>query len=247
MNSPLVRVGPFRRVALAALVAGCLISAADHPTRGDQPDISPGVTRVMPLGDSITGSPGCWRALLWQRLQSAGHRDVDFVGTRSSRDCGIPHDGDHEGHGGFQATGIVRDHQLPGWLADTRPDVVLMHLGTNDVWRGVPRDDVLDAFTTLVRQMRESNPQMRVLVAQIIPMRPENCPACAERVTALNEAIPAWADQLSTARSPVTVVDQWTGFDAVADTRDGVHPVDSGNQKIADRWYPALAAALPGG
>ncbi|MCO6716812.1 cellulose-binding protein, partial [Streptomyces sp. CHB19.2] len=23
--------------------------------------------RVMPLGDSITGSPGCWRALLWNR------------------------------------------------------------------------------------------------------------------------------------------------------------------------------------
>jgi mannan endo-1,4-beta-mannosidase len=22
-------------------------------------------TRIMALGDSITGSPGCWRALLW--------------------------------------------------------------------------------------------------------------------------------------------------------------------------------------
>jgi len=25
----------------------------------------------MPLGDSITGSPGCWRAKLWTRLQSS--------------------------------------------------------------------------------------------------------------------------------------------------------------------------------
>ena len=39
-------------------------------------------TRVMPLGDSITGSPGCWRALLWQRVQNAGLGSrLDFVGT----------------------------------------------------------------------------------------------------------------------------------------------------------------------
>jgi cellulase/cellobiase CelA1 len=52
---------------------------------------------------------------------------------------------------------------------------------------------------------------------------------------------------MSTAQSPITVVDQWTGFSTSADTTDGVHPNGtSGIQKMSDRWYPALAAALRG-
>lgn len=42
------------------------------------------------------------------------------------------------------------------------------------------------------------------------------------------------------------MVDQWTGFDTTVDTFDGVHPNDSGYRKMADRWYPALTAALGG-
>ena len=60
--------------------------------------------RIMPLGDSITGSPGCWRALLWNRLQNTGFTDIDFVGTLPPQGCGVAHDGDNEGHGGFLAT-----------------------------------------------------------------------------------------------------------------------------------------------
>jgi len=29
--------------------------------------------KIMPLGDSITSSPGCWRALLWTNLVNAGY------------------------------------------------------------------------------------------------------------------------------------------------------------------------------
>ena len=63
--------------------------------------------RIMPLGDSITGSPGCWRAYLWERLLNAGYTDIDFVGTLGPQGCGIPHDGDNEGHGGILATNKV--------------------------------------------------------------------------------------------------------------------------------------------
>ena len=45
--------------------------------------------RIMPLGDSITGSPGCWRALLWNQLQSAGYTNIDFVGTLPPQGCGV--------------------------------------------------------------------------------------------------------------------------------------------------------------
>jgi lysophospholipase L1-like esterase len=205
---------------------------------------SSGTVRVMPLGDSITGSPGCWRALLWQSLQNAGRTNVDFVGTLPAQGCGFPYDGENEGHGGALVTAVADQNQVVAWLAATHPDVVLMHFGTNDVWSNRSTATILAAYTRLVEQMRAGNPRMKVLVAQILPMAPSSCPECAQRVVDLNAAIPAWAAGASTTASPVTVVDQWTGFDTATDTGDGVHPNDRGNRKIADRWYPALTAAL---
>ena len=200
-----------------------------------------GPVRIMALGDSITGSPGCWRALLWRKLPATR---VDFVGTLPGQGCGFAYDGENEGHGGALVTAVADQNQLVGWLATTDPDVVLMHFGTNDVWSNRAPATILAAYTKLVGQMRAANPAVRVLVAQIIPMNPATCADCAQRVTALNAAIPAWAASLSTAGSPITVVDQWTGFDTATDTYDGVHPNDAGNAKIADRWYPAVAAAI---
>jgi len=203
--------------------------------------------RIMALGDSITGSPGCWRALLWQHLQSSGLTNTDFVGTLPAQGCGFAYDGENEGHGGFLATRIADENQLPGWLSSTRPDVVLMHLGTNDVWNAIPASTILAAYTKLLGQMRASNPATKVLVAQIIPMNPSGCAECGQRVVALNAAIPGWAAANSTAQSPITVVDQWTGFSTASDTYDGVHPNDStGIRKMEARWYPPLAALLSG-
>jgi hypothetical protein len=85
---------------------------------------------------------------------------------------------------------------------------------------------------------------MRILVALLIPMNPSSCTGCAQRVVDFNARIPDWARATSTSRSPVTVVDQWTGFDTAADTYDGVHPNAAGDDKIAARWYPALSAVL---
>jgi mannan endo-1,4-beta-mannosidase len=231
---------------LRALVVGLLFAACfvALPHTGSTAAAAP--TRIMALGDSITGSPGCWRALLWKHLQDTGHAGVDFVGTLPAQGCGFTYDGENEGHGGFLATGIVRDNQLPGWLSASRPDIVLMHLGTNDVWNNLPASTILDAYTTLLGQMRASNPATKLVVAEIIPMNPANCAACAQRVVDLNAAIPGWAQAHSTAASPITVVDQWTGFDTAADTTDGVHPNSTtGIQKMESRWYPALVAALP--
>ncbi|KAF4407537.1 hypothetical protein CRI70_02480 [Streptomyces sp. Ru87] len=201
-------------------------------------------TRIMPLGDSITGSPGCWRSVLWNQLQSEGHTGIDFVGTLGPQGCGQAHDGDNEGHGGALVTRVADENQLPGWLSATRPDVVLMHFGTNDVWSNIAPERILAAYTRLVEQMRASNSGMKVLVAQIIPMNPSSCAECARRVEDLNALVPQWAEGISTEQSPVTVVDQWTGFDTATDTYDGVHPNDSGDDKMAARWLPALSALL---
>ena len=71
-----------------------------------------------------------------------------------------------------------------------------------------------------------------------------SCGTCSQLVLDLNGAIPDWASKLSTSRSPITTVDQWTGFDDTSDTRDGVYPNTSGAQKMAKVWFPAVVAAL---
>ncbi|KAK3389318.1 SGNH hydrolase-type esterase domain-containing protein [Podospora didyma] len=202
--------------------------------------------RIMAFGDSITGSPGCWRALLWRKLQTAGITNTKFVGTLAGQGCGFTYDGANEGHGGYLATGIVSNKQLPGWLSQTHPDVVMMHLGTNDVWSNKTPDEILAAFTTLVEWMRASKPAMKILVAQIIPMNPPNCKECGARVVAFNKAIPDWAANKTSTASPIMVVDCWTGFDTAKDTGDGVHPNSSGNEKLATCWYAPLVKAIKG-
>lgn len=269
------RYAPIRPLALVAslLLLACAVSAASAPVR------------IMPFGDSITGSPvsnytllegvinskrappltkqnqnfkGCWRALLWRKLQDAGYTNTKFVGTLAGQDCGFPYDGGaNEGHGGFLASGIVAKNQLPGWLSQTHPDIVLMHLGTNDVWSNEDPATITDSyFSVLVDQMRASNPRMRILVAQILPMaptRPANCADCGARVIALNKQIVQWAaaknkNDTAAANSnnsvPLTVVDCWTGFDDATDTIDGVHPNGAGNAKMANSWYGPLVAAI---
>lgn len=77
--------------------------------------------------------------------------NIDFVGTTADGggcNPGFAYDFEHEGHSGFSATGIANNNQLPSWLSAARPDVVVMHLGTNDMWGGhIPLVDKLNALT----------------------------------------------------------------------------------------------------
>ena len=219
-----------------------------------------GTLRIMPLGDSTTGSV-CWRALLWQRLNQAGHTGrFDFIGSRNS-DAGCTptnYDKDNEGHPGVLVTDFINDadDQVAGVqtlasLFNPRPaDVVLLHFATNDVWNARAPATILAAYSTVVDALRAANPNVVVLVAKLIPMNPINtatcstcaCSTCGAGIVALDNMIPAWATGKSTTASPLVVVDQWTGFDATAgvDTADGVHPNASGSQKISDKWFTAL-------
>ncbi|MBB5801050.1 lysophospholipase L1-like esterase [Saccharothrix ecbatanensis] len=233
----------FALIAASLLAVSALVVAQPAFSAAAPPPTAAAPVRIMPLGDSITEAPGCWRAYLWDRLQKTGYTNVDFVGTKSSGGCSVPFDTDHEGHSGYSATGIADQNQLPAWLDAARPDVVLMHLGTNDMWGNFrPIDAVIAAYSKLIDQMRADNPNVKILMAKIIPM---HCPECTH-VVALNNAIPSLVTSKTTAQSPITLVDQWTGFDIAVDTYDGVHPNDAGVRKMADRWYPSLAAVLDG-
>lgn len=116
----------------------------------------------------LTSEQGCWRAVLWRKLQDAGIKNTDFVGSLAGQGCGFAYDGENEGHGGFLATNIAKQNQLVGWLSQTKPDVVMVHLGTNDVWSNLSPSTILAAFNTLVNQMRASKPTMKILVSFVL-------------------------------------------------------------------------------
>lgn len=78
-------------------------------------------------------------------------------------------------------------------------------------------------------------------VAQIIPI---GIGSYNTKIQQLNAAIPAWAQGLNKTESPIWVVDQYTGFNAASDLRDGVHPNDAGDVKMLNVWYPAIVRAL---
>ena len=226
------------RTVLLTLVAAGITSQA----------VAQAPVRIMPLGDSITAGPGCWRAYLWNHLQTAGYSNIDFVGgVNDGGSCnpGFSYDADHEGHSGFSITGIADGNQLPPWLSATNPSVIVMHLGTNDMWGGwIPLQTKITALTKLIGQMRAHNASIKIVIAQIIPMSPAGCTTCAADVVAFNNAIPPLVASLQSTQSPIYIVDQWTGFDLATDTYDAVHPLTSGFIKMANRFFPVVAQAL---
>ena len=219
--------------------------------------------RIMPLGDSTTASV-CYRAQLWQMLTQSG-RTFQFIGSRNGDPgCNVSgYDRDNEGHGGYIVTDILKTagtgvrpggadssdpyvsdaRDLATWFDGRPADIVLMHFGTNDVWNNFTPANILNAYTAILNKLRTVNPNVRVMVAQIIPLQPSGCNDCPTRAQNLNAQIPAWATSNSTAASPITVVDQFTGFNPAQgqDTSDGVHPNASGSTKIAAKWFSALS------
>lgn len=217
--------------------------------------------RIMPLGDSTTASI-CYRSHLWQLLTQAGDTNFDFIGTRhGDPGCSFTaYDQDNEGHGGYIVSDVLKAagtgvrpsgadstdpylsdaRDLTTWFSGHPADIVLMHFGTNDVWNGIPASTILQAYSAILTSLRAANPNVHLMIAQITPLDPSGCTTCTSGVTTLNSMIPGWATSNTTAASPITVVDQYTGFDDTADTRDGVHANDGGSLKIATNWFNAL-------
>ena len=231
-----------------ALVGGCAVMMR-RPVESPLPlQTGERTISIMPLGDSISGSTGCWRSLLWNDLADAGYRDLDFVGERQGPECDEDYDDDSRAYSGYEATGIAEERLLYGWLERDPVDVMLVHLGSNDIRRGDSTEEILEALSILVDQMRQVNANMVIVVAQIIPMTEtpmgKECSYCPGQVEELNARIPAWAHAHESIESPLIVVDQFDGFDAVEDTYDGLHTDDSGARKLADKWFEVLTEVL---
>lgn len=228
----------FRHAVLAVLYLAASACGAGEAPAGRETAV-----RILPLGDSITEGfsvASTYRSWLWIELQRKGY-SVDFVGSlhgpRQDEDD-LDFDPDHEGHWGWR-TDEVRD-QVADWAGTTRPDIVLLHLGHNDLWLGQSIASTVDEIAEIVAIVRRSSPKATFLLAQIIPAGAPGLEAIPE----FNREIAVLARRLSSSESPVLTVDLATGFDPSQDTVDGVHPNEPGARKMAKAWMAELELHL---
>jgi myo-inositol-hexaphosphate 3-phosphohydrolase/glucose/arabinose dehydrogenase/lysophospholipase L1-like esterase len=209
--------------------------------------------KLMALGDSITqanSTHNSYRRPLWQTIDSAGY-NVDFVGTLTSNFGGAnpnpDFDLDHEGHWGWRADEILA--QISTWAAATDPDKVLLHIGTNDLFQNQTPASTITEIEDIIDDLRVVNPDVEVFLAQIIPAGTSETVSGTSTllndvIDTFNALIPGLVATLTTAQSPVHVVDQHTGFDGDADTYDGIHPDAGGEAKMAAVWFAAIEPCL---
>ncbi|MEO3978031.1 GDSL-type esterase/lipase family protein [Streptomyces sp. CAU 1734] len=211
------------------------------PVGGDVPSV-PGVPpgqsvklAVMPLGDSITlgvGSDGRtgYRPALAQML-AKDSPSVQFVG--SMRDA----DGTrHEGHSGWRIDQISAN--IERWMAEAKPNLVLLHIGTNDMNRNHQADTAPQRLAGLIDQIHTSSPSTAIVVASLVPAADRTVQA---RVDAYNRAIPGIVADRAQRGYRITQVSM--GSLTVADLDDNLHPNDRGYRKMAGAFHGGIVEA----
>lgn len=219
-------------VSLASLVA----TPATDLARKETP------ITIMPLGDSITALKDGYRYPLMQKLTGAGYR-VEFVG--SMRNGGQPDSPfgilSHEGHGGKTVQFIAEN--MREYYTAHPADVLLIHAGHNQFADQKPIPGVVAATREIITTARAINPKVVIFLAQVITSG--KLPKYSY-IPELNVELAKLAAELNTPEQPIYLVDQAEGFDWTVDTtEDKVHPVAAGGEKMAQKWFQAIEAAIP--
>jgi lysophospholipase L1-like esterase len=188
---------------------------------------------VMPMGDSITdglNGSGGYRSDLWQLFRADG-RYVDFVGSQSAGPTQLG-DLNHEGHPGWRIDQI--DAQVTGWLHTYRPDVVLLHIGTNDVLQDYALAQAPARLSALLDHLTAAAPDAEVYVATVVPFAGATDEAQGR---AYNAQLPGIVQAKAAAGKHLHLVDMHAALTVGDLLADGVHPANGGYSKMAARWY----------
>jgi hypothetical protein len=140
--------------------------------------------KIMPVGDSITEGKytqgGC-RKPLYQMLKDNGY-SVTFVGKEDNGDPANDtafstrmESPNHEGYGSARIGmllngGTTEKHTalpIKTSLANNSPDIVLILLGTNDIFGITPTDSLRQTMEKLGSTIFEQNPDTTVILASI--------------------------------------------------------------------------------
>jgi len=207
--------------------------------------------RILPCGDSITHGfysgvtiYNSYRKELKNLLEINGY-DTDFVGSLTN---GAFADNQHEGHDGWHAdlAGSTNDilGRIAGWMAATPADIVLLHIGTNDI-NADHADTDADEVSDIIDQIFTANSNATVVLALIIDARPEY--GLSAYVSTYNSNLNAMAQIRIANGDDIILVDMehGAGIDYnSADMADILHPSPAGYDKMATNWYPAVIQAI---
>ncbi|KAL9635740.1 MAG: hypothetical protein Q9204_002513 [Flavoplaca sp. TL-2023a] len=220
-------------------------SVRSHPRKRTQ--VAAGIElRILPLGDSITygyqpaddGNQNNGYRL--QLLKDLSGSNVKFVGSVRS---GTMSDSRNEGHSG--AT-IKQTEGFADLSLNQRPNVILIHIGTNDLNEHPPKDPYEAAperLDSLLSKIIDACPDATILVARIIRIKDSTSDA---RVQAYNARIPALvAGHVAQGHQNIAAIN----FSSVQanDLADGLHPTNDGYAKMGDIWFSAIQSAASKG
>lgn len=200
---------------------------------------------VYPVGDSITWgttAPGGYRSPLYEKLTASGY-EVDMVGSvkdfadRVLIDAGEEH---HDGHSGWKILQI--DQQIEGWLQlFEAPDVILIHIGTNDFGNGASNTTAIDQLDNLMTKIAQTTPSSHMIVTNLL-VRGGN--ANTNIQTDFNPFVEEKiAGQVALGRK-VSFLDMRAAV-PLSDMPDRLHPNLAGLTKMADAYYSAIQKLIP--
>ena len=215
-------------------------------------------TRIMLLGDSITYDDAYrdhrnlrpnvtprpssqrhgYRNHLWYKLQDAKY-DVKFVGSRIAGEDIVPaFDPHNEGYPGWTSAQLASITYSR--LVDYSPDIILLHIGSNDWSESVSYVDKI--LNEIQRYEDRYHHPIKVILARIINRR-----AQYGWISNFNRNLQNLANNRFAHGDDIVVVDMEhnAGINYSADFQDPTHPNDTGYQKMANLWFSTLQNILP--
>lgn len=193
---------------------------------------------ILMLGDSITewstSIIGGYPEQYTDDLRAIYGEDTtfNFIGRVGQVDAR------REGYNG-KTSNFIRRSLKPGsdngmyeFLQQNIPDVVLLHIGTNDVWKFKSSDEVESNIRQIIGSLKGINPEVHVCLAKIIPWRALFLAPFGDiRVVQYNQRI----GNIGNDTDNVTIVDQYSGYIPFY-SLDGIHPNAQGAAKMAFEW-----------
>ena len=217
---------------------------------------SPKPLKIMAIGDSITqgGKRDVKEYTYRLPLQMILHQQnivFDFIGSRIEglhNDAtwpnvaeGVPFDPDHDGYYGNKTADAVRK-TIAAYDQAMPPDIVLVHLGTNDQKYGNFSATVGEPLRKLIRFLRNQNPKVVVLLGHLNFND-------SEAANEIRQVVESVANDLNSEKSPVATVHHYRNWYAnpnhpYTDTYDWAHPNLKGQEKMARKWWVAMQPYL---
>lgn len=252
---------PIRLSALALALSLALPLASAAPAAASraapQQKVQAAPLRIMLIGDSITeGDAGGYRYPLFQKITAASGMP-NFVGRRNGRlsDPAEFVDDDHEGYSAYRideitsGIGFWNAPPIETRLKDWDPAIVTIHAGTNDAQQhyyfggdatlGIP--SAIDRLDDMVSRIIAYNPQIYIIVSQIIPANAPASERTINYVKRLNLLIPDLVARHQAMGHKVSLVDMYTPMLAYPNP-DGIHPSAEGAQVMAEVYFQGMKA-----